>query len=106
LTEDDQAEKKVCLRKQRTRQECQIKIRNDAVPTTSSYECPLPLPTLPEVSDDNDASAGDSPDQLDSVKSEGDGWDDHPNDLPESRDINFYFVPIVLAIEGDIEAEG
>ena len=72
LSADDRAEKKVRLRRQSIRQEKLIKTRNDSVPNTSPSK--QPLPNLPEVSDDDDSLVGDSPDQSESIESEGDVW--------------------------------
>ena len=104
LSADDRAEKKARLRQQRIRREKQIKARNDSVPTTSPSK--QTLPNLPEVSDDDDSLVGDSPDQSESIESEGDGWDDHPNVQPELRDIDLDSVPdAVPVVEDEVEAE-
>ena len=61
---------------------------------------------MPEVSDDDDSLVGDSPDQSESIESEGDGWDDHPNVQPELRDIDLDSVPdAVPVVEDEVEAE-
>ena len=104
LSEDDRGERKVRLRRQRIRQEKQIKTQNDAVPTTSPPKQPSPI--LPEVSDDDDSLVGDSPDQAESIESEGDGWDDHPNVQPEISDIDLELSPNAIpVVEDEAEAE-
>ena len=104
MSENDRAERKVRLRRQRICQEKRIKTQNDAVPTTSPPKQPSPI--LPEVSDDDDSLVGDSPDQAESIESEGDGWNDHPNVQPELRDIDLEFAPNAIpVVEDEAEAE-
>ena len=66
-----------------------------------------PPPDLPDALDDNDSSAGNYLDILDSIKSEGDYWEDHTDLLPESTDNEIDPAPGTIPNNEDvIEAEG